>query len=106
MKHIISNPHNGAPVDHLGVKLEPGQEVALYEQKAEELSQRFGFLLLRVVPGKGVNPTAKLKPVKIKGTLVWNTEVDPSPDVADFAVHAHSSKSAAPKKKVGKKKGK
>ena len=101
MKHILANPQNGAPVDHLGVKLAHGHEVVVPEIVGEELALRFNFLLLRIVPGSAVTKVGK--PSKIKGTLSWNTETHPDPDVPDFAQHTHAPARAA--KKTSEKKG-
>lgn len=105
MKHIISNPHNGSPIDHLGIKLEPGQEQEVGEQVAEELSVRFGFLLMRVIPGT-YSTKAKHPVRKIAGTLTFENVEHPDPDVPDLATHTVVAKKAAkPRapKKVAKK---
>lgn len=107
MIHIISNPHNGAPVDHNGVVLQPGYEQVVREQVAEELSQRFGFLLMRVVPGT-YSSKKKYKPAAIKGTLTFENVEHAGPDVPDLAQHtvtpARAAKKAAPRKKAKKSK--
>lgn len=102
--HIVSNPHNGAPIDHAGVVLEPGYEQTMPEREAEALSARFPFLLMRVAPAKA----KASKPVKIKGTLKWETAVDADPDVVDGVSHVHDNKAPArkPAAKSSKKKGK
>lgn len=101
MIHIISNPQNGAPIDHEGVKLEPGFEQPVRESVAEELSQRFGFLLMRVVPG--TFNAKKSKPRKIPGVLTFTVVEDPNPDVPDTAEHTLSGAARAPRKKAAKK---
>lgn len=106
MKHILTNPHNGAPVDHDGVKLAPGQELHVFAQRGEALIKRFEFLLLRVVPGddKGIK---KAKPVKISGSLEWKHEVTPDSNPSPYSVNhvavSAAKKSTAAKKKVVKK---
>lgn len=101
MIHIISNPHNGSKIDFLGVVLEPGFEQPVKEQTAEELSQRFPFLLMRVVEGE-FDPK-KSKAVKISGKLEWETVVDPEPDIADGVKHVAGAKAPAARKPAAKK---
>lgn len=106
MKHILTNPHNGANVDHEGVKLAPGQELHVQPNVGEALIKRFGFLLLRVVPGDD-KAVKKAKPVKVKGLLEWKHEVAPDENPAPYGVQhvvaSAAKKSVAAKKKSAKK---
>ncbi len=109
MKHILTNPHNGAPIDHEGFKLLPGHQVHVRADLAQGIADRFGFLLHHVVPGddKGV---ATAKPVKIKGSVNFTHknagEADmvtgahvPVADHVEHVVVAPKKKAAAKKKK-------
>lgn len=102
MKHILLNPHNGAPVEHDGVKLLPGEALHVLQHLGEALVERFSFLLLQVVPGddKGV---AKAKPGKITGRLEWQpenvgTDELPKPDSVNHVVTKSAKAPAAAKK--------
>lgn len=107
MKHILSNPHNGSPIDHEGVKLEPGHELHVRPEVAKSLTGRFAFLLHRIVPG-AETPAKKNKPVKLKTPLNWHphnhgTDEVPEPDSVNHVVTEKSARKPAAKKS-GKKK--
>ncbi len=94
MKHIISNPHNGAPIEHDGVTLAPGYEVEVPVREAHSLRARFGFLLHRTEDGK---PSKNPKSVKIKRKLEWHTHnagVDENPQPDEVRHEVESDKTA------------
>lgn len=105
MKHILINPSNGAPIDHDGVKLAPGQALHVLKHVGEAFIKRFEFLMLQLVPGTDAG-VAKAKPVKVSGTLEWQPVVAPAtapePDAVNHVI-TKSAKAPATAKKAAKK---
>lgn len=103
MKHIIANPHNGAPVEVNGTTLLPGHELEVKESDAVELKNRYEFLHQRTAAGVSAPAKAKVKKLKthLEFSHITPPDTDPGPQMV---VHGGKPKVAA--KRVVKSKGK
>lgn len=105
MKSIISNPHNGQPVNVQGTLLLPGFSIEAPVFVAEASRRAHEFLAVTTV--EGAYKPKKAKPVALKQRLEWShvtpSDREPGPQ---FVIHGTTSAAAkvpAPRKVAAKK---
>lgn len=102
MKYLLSNPHNGSPVDVNGVELLPGFSLEVKESAAVTAKAAHDFLLVTITGGD--SKPAGAKPKKLKEHLEWSHVTPPDEDPGpQFVVHGGKPKAAPVRKAVAKK---